>query len=868
MSTPAYQKLMLGQRPSLYYRMHTAAIGANEGDLSPNRYHGNAAGPPPQTTGAILGDTDPALTFGGGSGGLYVAPDGNLPGAVQYKPFVTGSRRSFCFWFKQAVAGSAGCPFGDNASSVALQLDTGSVNGVVTFYPNVGGAPNQVQVAPAGSFTAGQWAHWALLVDDTAMTAQLYLNGRAVQAPASYAPTQFAGAAGVLMVAQFPGQIVNGSIDEFAVFERLLTPAEILAQAKAGVPAVPFLDPVASPPLRVVSINPVSGSTYDLSSVIEDLTYSNVDPGGDEVASFTYKGRSWTAALPELQKGNILRITAGLDVVWQGRIDEADRSAGDVEAVVVTAYGLGIRARDNTMREIFVDRDLSRWNTPGAGRLAALLANGWGQEDPTSSFDLATGKPGLLLSITGAWSTALQISEAVYDAGQGLLASYAWIDFSGGVNVNASDPTWHNLLYGYDTDAGGGQVIWTGEFTSLFTGYQGPGFVAFGSSVPQRYLSLQHYNQRSLAGPIGTEGQNYAAWFYNLAVYGTHGLTRQGSDPGGFTLDQLAGNIIGRVPGLAVRRLDAQSFVIPHFTLLDPTAHEDGVRQAAAFGLVDWGTWGPNSPLDRSLNGYFDLTTEDRATAHWRVRRADTGDLDLQSDTAQLYNRVDVSWQDAAGAAGVETRTAYIQELNGQGMTRTASIDAGLSTQAGAQALGDLFLSLFGGFAPARGSLSFAAPITHYRRGRSSPCYMRADGSNIKVADVLPTTSLFALDQTPDRRATFPLKRVEVSLAGGAAPVARCDVDQASDALAALQAQLSITAQYANASPLVMPKVPAMSAARQRGLEVGAIAAEAGYPGAIQSLGYAPAQAATATTVKLYDATQALHNRHRHRHRR
>lgn len=231
MSTPAYQKLILGQRPSLYYRMRGSGT---EGDLSPNGYTANIVNAPSLVAGAILGDSDQALSFGGNAAGQYIAPDGNPPGAKQYKPFVVGSQRSFTFWFKQTVAGSAGCPVADHLGTLALQLDSGGNNGSVLFYPNVSGTPNSVTVAPTGTFTPGVYQHWAQLVDDGAKTAQLYLNGRAVTAPVSYAPTQYQAGAGILLVGAFPAQFVTGPIDEFAVFERLVTPGEILAQAKAG----------------------------------------------------------------------------------------------------------------------------------------------------------------------------------------------------------------------------------------------------------------------------------------------------------------------------------------------------------------------------------------------------------------------------------------------------------------------------------------------------------------------------------------------------------------------------------------------------------------------------------------------------------
>jgi len=68
---------------------------------------------------------------------------------------------------------------------------------------------------------------------------------------------------------------------------------------------------------------------------------------------------------------------------------------------------------------------------------------------------------------------------------------------------------------------------------------------------------------------------------------------------------------------------------------------------------------------------------------------------------------------------------------------------------------------------------------------------MRADGSNIRVPDVLPARDLFSLSLQPDRLTTFPIKRVSVD-ASGPVPKVTAEVDQVNDLMSQLTARLQL----------------------------------------------------------------------------
>src|SRR4051812_2842734 len=123
--------------------------------------------------------------------------------------------------------------------------------------------------------------------------------------------------------------------------------------------------------IRLQTITP-SGTGYDLTDQAEGLSWSSVNPGGDERCTFALK-RHWFAGAPEVSMGNTVRVTDGLSVLWQGTIDENDRAVADSEQIGVTANGKGVALRDDsTYREIIVDRDLSRWGDAGVARRISI----------------------------------------------------------------------------------------------------------------------------------------------------------------------------------------------------------------------------------------------------------------------------------------------------------------------------------------------------------------------------------------------------------------------------------------------------------------------------------------------------------------
>ena len=525
------------------------------------------------------------------------------------------------------------------------------------------------------------------------------------------------------------------------------------------------------------------GQAWDLSDEVEALRWSSINPGGDELCSFTIS-RSWFASNPELERGNLLRVMAGIDVLWQGRIEETDRGGDQNETITVTAYGLGNRLKDGTFREVFIDRDLSVWTEPSTQRKINLLAEkdlskaSWS----TSGKDAGVNGPALLIELSDGTASAPERLD-VWAYFGGVDVGEARYDFIAPRPGGLGEALNNRLLLSTDdlgTTVEGGTIHHTTAAASQSVKAPSAGYKYV-------YVFMENTNA-AWVGPSSGDTWGYAY----PRFFGRHGLTKQGSSPTeGFTVDQIVRWIVEQAAGVDPRRIDSQAYVLLQSAYTDPISHNDAIVDLNKYEGCDWGTWGPDSPLDLGLRGAFDYETPDTATQHWFLPRRDSEGADLHSESSTLFSAVDVSYEDAAGIRRIVRRTTTVPDLDAAGLTRVAEYDLGKGDKADAEAAGDVFLAIWGQFAPARGSISVKGELRHRERGYLPSYYMRADGSNLRIPDILPTTTALGLTTSPDRRTTFPIKRVEVD-ASGPVPVATVDLDQANDTLSTLQARTDL----------------------------------------------------------------------------
>ncbi len=220
----SYKKLIIADGPSLYWPLN-ATDGAT--DQSSNGRHGAAASG--ISIGAfadvpIIGETS-VTDF---SGGQWVS--------ATYSPFVNGTSRTFTGWAARDTAtgfnaliggGGSGPPFLGPGPIIATSYD-------VAWLPNNGVAAAYGTWADIWPHTPA-WVHWAFIFNETANTAEFFINGVSQTQKTGVTDPYGADPGPLSLGINAYGNPWDGRMGHFAVFERALTASEIRSHYMEGV---------------------------------------------------------------------------------------------------------------------------------------------------------------------------------------------------------------------------------------------------------------------------------------------------------------------------------------------------------------------------------------------------------------------------------------------------------------------------------------------------------------------------------------------------------------------------------------------------------------------------------------------------------
>lgn len=325
-------------------------------------------------------------------------------------------------------------------------------------------------------------------------------------------------------------------------------------------------------------------------------------------------------------------------VAYEGRIATMPRSLQGAPSIGIQAQGWMSHAKDEPFTEVYVDRDLSKWAGPSMNRTAALLNAGQivGSEAQANS---EAGQPSIELSFPGPWIGA-PYAEAWWGPVAGLVigAMYLKIGQHNNVTMSEADALWKvKGALSSDDKLSASDVT-----ASLWPKAAGTYLQATGSRAA---ALLQLIYEK---GETGTAGKTYNVFLEQLAIYGTHGLTRQGEDPGGFFVSDMMRHIAGLVaPKLDTSGIQATTYPVPHASFLAETYAYDAWQTLNAYDRREIDVY-----EKRRLNYYpLDLNDWD-----WEIRLSDPGTtVELQGDdSTNLCNGVIVRYRDLN--TGYETR--------------------------------------------------------------------------------------------------------------------------------------------------------------------------------------------------------------------
>jgi len=340
-----------------------------------------------------------------------------------------------------------------------------------------------------------------------------------------------------------------------------------------------------------------------------DISFDTSNPGGFGSASVTLPRPEDLFADDGKLFSHLELYGPGNQIFYEGFVTGVPQ-VGDNQIQLNLSGWVSALDRHETFRQIFVDRDLGRWNSASRGRRITLNADRT-VNDMSVETDNKSGYPALNLELTGPWA-AHQWCEAVYDAGVNRVDSlyYDYVT----VSAAASQPSsTFDLYLGFADD-----VEWLNQSLSAdqHTVANSTGSGTRTSSSKQRCVVISwRFN-----GSNTTDGYTYTAMFRNVAVFGNHGLTKRGTAPDqGYYASDIVGYAVQQCPSLTYSSdsIETTSFVIPHLTFTEDTSLRSVIEQVTALGgnqnvANDWGVYEDRTFYWRSPGTYGRT---------WHVRR-------------------------------------------------------------------------------------------------------------------------------------------------------------------------------------------------------------------------------------------------------
>jgi hypothetical protein len=222
--TSVYRAAVLADAPLAYWRLGEKS-GTVAHDETGHGYDGTYTGTYTLgAAGALAGDPDTAVTLDGVTGEVDVGNNFDFAGQV---PF------SFEAWVKPAVIDSvyrhvvtkmAFDVLGNPQVGTYVILQQGNT---ILGFERWQDAATELTVETSSFPTAGSWAHVVATYDGSA--GDLYVNGVPVQASAS------AGGVTASGVHMLWGNVLQGVIDEIAVYDHALSAARVAAHHQAAL---------------------------------------------------------------------------------------------------------------------------------------------------------------------------------------------------------------------------------------------------------------------------------------------------------------------------------------------------------------------------------------------------------------------------------------------------------------------------------------------------------------------------------------------------------------------------------------------------------------------------------------------------------
>lgn len=455
---------------------------------------------------------------------------------------------------------------------------------------------------------------------------------------------------------------------------------------------------------------------------LRDLRFRSTVPGGFASASIALD-RPLSIQPDEIDYYGRLHIhdTRSGQTVWEGRLEDPGRSAGDGQVWSLTAMGPSAHARDRTVPLIYVDRRVNTWiriplTTP-------TLRTDYDESDSGAAGVKLQFDVGAAVAITTHGGVNYQ---PIRDAGQKLARLAVTYKMGGGTpNYRLIAATWQSATAAVD-------VSFTGTETSTSR--------VVVTDWPNGDDRVELKLKRTTAAV--TADDNTWMRLTGLVVlamrYNRYGDEQTSPYATNYVLaDEVIADLLGR---LLTEYDGANATIAFNSNQIEQLAYPDGVMPEKVLGDLMvfepgyyWAAWERNPATDKHR---FEWTAW---PSFVRYEADSTDGYDSTGSADGLYNRVRVRWRDVNGQIRTTLRTQVVPALAAAGLSREYLLDLGdeIGSAAAADKTGDEFL-LDHRFAPNAGRLSVARRILDRWTGRMVDPWEIRPGHLIRVRGILP----------------------------------------------------------------------------------------------------------------------------------
>lgn len=334
---------------------------------------------------------------------------------------------------------------------------------------------------------------------------------------------------------------------------------------------------------RVIRIGPDEDQVGDIPT---SFTFQTQIPGGYGPASLVIPRPPDLYGDDAKLFSDVVVYGEGMKTIYEGYVTGLPQQ-GEQEIQIQLAGWSTVLDRIQNFRQIFVDRDLSKWREPSAARRLDLFQNvGINTLNGPVIGAGESGEPSLAVPVNGSGTLR---GEAWFDAGPGLkITKLYWKAFKG-LNFGSSAVA----VIGFrDTDNTTNNGFSTADdqqiYPSVGGGYDSD--YTFTATTPRRYA----YFYAALGSGFGG---GLEASLEGLAVYGSHDLTLAGSRPSGVYGSQAIAYMVGATPlSVLPESIEASDFIIPHLSFTNDISLREAIEQINVLGGKnrvpnDWGVY-------------------------------------------------------------------------------------------------------------------------------------------------------------------------------------------------------------------------------------------------------------------------------------